>query len=274
MKAQQNRTVGSIVAEWIRPQWPAPVHVRAYVTTRAGSINSPPYDGFNTADHVGDELDMVVRNRHALQQYFGWAKPPHWLNQVHGTRVDELLQHCEERGGNLEPSSSHLHADEPVIDADACVTNALSVPCAIHTADCLPVFFSNEKGSRVALAHAGWRGLLQGVLENTLACFDPEEFVYAWLGPAISQAHFEVGGEVFQQFVSNDIAAERAFTATSDGKYLCDLYAIARQRLESGGRCAVYGGEYCTFKDPRFFSYRQEPVTGRLLSLIWIDASQ
>ena len=274
MKEQQNQTVESVVAEWIQPQWPAPAHVRAYVTTRAGSINSPPYDGFNTADNVGDELDMVVRNRHTLQQYFGWAKPPRWLNQVHGTSVDERLLHCGEGEANLEASSSDLHADAPVIDADACVTNALSVPCAIHTADCLPVFFSNKKGSRVALAHAGWRGLLQGVLENTLACFEPEEFVYAWLGPAISQAHFEVGEEVYQQFVSHDIAAESAFRSTGGGKYLCDLYAIARQRLESAGRCAVYGGEYCTFKDSRFFSYRQKSVTGRLLSLIWIDASQ
>lgn len=275
MNVQQDRTVDEIVAQWIRPQWPAPAHVRAYVTTRAGNINSPPYDGFNTADHVGDELDVVMHNRHSLQQYFGWAKLPRWLNQVHGTRVDELLlAHCHKDEANLGSLSPHLYGNVPAIDADACVTNALSVPCAIHTADCLPVFFSNEKGSRVALAHAGWRGLLQGVLENTLACFEPGEFVYAWLGPAISQAHFEVGEEVFQQFVTNDIAAECAFTATSDGKYLCDLYAIARQRLESGGRCAVYGGEYCTFKDPRFFSYRQEPVTGRLLSLIWIDTSQ
>lgn len=261
MNSQQARTIEGIVTQWISPQWPAPAHVRAYVTTRAGNINLPPYDGFNTADHVGDELDVVMHNRQLLQQHFGWARQPRWLNQVHGIHVDEVLLH-------------HGEGNVATIDADASVTNMLGVPCAIHTADCLPVFFSNEKGSQVALAHAGWRGLLQGVLENTLACFEPEEFVYAWLGPAISQAHFEVGEEVFQQFVSSDASAECAFTAVGDGKYLCDLYAIARQRLDSAGRCAVYGGEYCTFSDSRLFSYRQEPVTGRLLSLVWIDASQ
>ena len=269
MNVQQARAVEEIVAEWIRPQWPAPAHVRAYVATRAGSINSPPYDGFNTADHVGDEIDVVTHNRHMLQQYFSWARQPRWLNQVHGTDVDERAL-----GVTPKSSSMPLSGNAPTLDADACVTDALNIPCGIHTADCLPVFFSNKKGTRVALAHAGWRGLLQGVLENTLACFEPEELVYAWLGPAISKAHFEVGEEVFQQFVSNDIAAECAFTARGDGKYLCDLYAIARQRLVSDGRCAVYGGEYCTFSDSRFFSYRQKSVTGRLLSLIWIDSSQ
>ncbi|OUR87444.1 hypothetical protein A9Q81_25980 [Gammaproteobacteria bacterium 42_54_T18] len=269
MNAQQTRAVEEIVPEWIKPQWPAPACIRAYVTTRAGSVNLPPYDGFNTADHVGDELNVVMNNRHILQQYFGWTGQPCWLNQVHGTDVDERLL-----GVTAESLSRPRPGKTPKIDADACVSNVLNTPCAIHTADCLPVFFTNEKGSRVALAHAGWRGLLQGVLENTLACFEPGEFVYAWLGPAISQEHFEVGEEVFQQFVSRDVVDERAFAAVGNGKYLCDLYDIARRRLESVGRCAVYGGEYCTFSDPRFFSYRQEPVTGRLLSLIWIDSSQ
>ena len=269
MNTPQGRKLEAMVAAWIKPQWPAPSHVRAYVTTRSGSINLSPYDGFNTADHVGDELDVVMHNRHMLQQFFGWATQPCWLNQVHGTDVHERL---------LEASPDFLPrpllGEGLSIDADASVTDVLNNPCAIHTADCLPVFFTNEKGSRVALAHAGWRGLLEGVLENTLACFDPGEFVYAWLGPAISQAHFEVGEDVFQQFVSRNVVAEDAFAAVGEGKYLCDLYDIARRRLESVGRCAVYGGEYCTFSDPRFFSYRQKPITGRLLSLIWIDPSQ
>jgi len=269
MHTQQARTVEEIEPAWIRPQWPAPTRIRAYVTTRAGSINLPPYDGFNTADHVGDELNVVMHNRHMLQQYFGWDGQPRWLNQVHGTDVDERLLGVAPRS-----FSRPVSGKTPSVDADACVTNVLNTPCAIHTADCLPVFFTNSEGTRVALAHAGWRGLLQGVLENTLACFAPEEFVYAWLGPAISQDHFEVGEEVFQQFVSQDVAVTRAFKAVGKGKYLCDLYVIARQRLESVGRCVVYGGEYCTYSDPRFFSYRQKPMTGRLLSLIWIDSSQ
>lgn len=269
MNGQQSRTVEEIVPAWIRPQWPAPACIRAYVTTRAGAVNLPPYDGFNTADHVGDEQSVVLHNRQMLQQYFGWASQPCWLNQVHGTDVDEQLLDVITKS-----VSRHIPSEVATIDADACVTNRLNTPCAIHTADCLPVFFTNQKGTRVALAHAGWRGLLQGVLENTLACFEPEDFVYAWLGPAISQSHFEVGEEVFQQFVSHDAFVERAFCAIGNGKYLCDLYDIARRRLESVDRCAVYGGEYCTFSDPRFFSYRQEPTTGRLLSLIWIDSSQ
>jgi copper oxidase (laccase) domain-containing protein len=165
MNTPQGRELEGMVPEWIKPQWPAPSHVRAYVTTRAGSINSPPYEGFNVADHVGDDLDVVMYNRHMLQEYFGWASQPCWLNQVHGTDVHERL--LEASPGSL---SRPLLGKALNIDADACVTDVLSAPCAIHTADCLPVFFTNEKGSKVALAHAGWRGLLEGVLENTLAC--------------------------------------------------------------------------------------------------------
>ena len=248
--------IDDLLPHWIVPDWPAPKQVRAYVTTREGDRNAAPYDGFNTADHVGDDLADVEKNRGLLTQYFQWQRDPLWLNQVHGTVVVDV-----------ETSSVHC-------DADSSVTTLLDSPCAIHTADCLPVFFTNQQGTNVALAHAGWRGLLQGVLENTLARFAANDSVYAWMGPAIGPSHFEVGVEVYQQFVEADNEAEEAFKRLANGRYLCDLYAIARQRLVQDARCSVYGGGFCTYSDPRFFSYRQKPVTGRLLSLIWIDSSQ
>jgi len=247
--------LSDIVSQWIVPQWPAPKNVRAYVTTRAGNFNQAPYDGFNTADHVGDSQVVVARNRRLLQQHFGWSREPQWLNQVHGATVVTV-----EQAINLA--------------ADACVSEVEGAACAIHTADCLPVFFTNKQGTKVALAHAGWRGLLQGVLENTLACFAGSDCVYAWMGPAISQKYFEVGEEVYSQFVQATPSLQVMFTPVAAGKYLCDLYGIARYRMEQRPGCTVYGGEYCAFGDSRFFSYRRQPVTGRILSLLWMDSCQ
>lgn len=248
--------IKALLPHWVVPDWPAPKCIRAYVTTRDGDLSVAPYNGFNTADHVGDDLAVVQSNRFLLAQYFQWQRQPHWLNQVHGTVV-------------VDAETSSVASD-----ADASVTSLLDSPCAIHTADCLPVFFTNQQGTKVALAHAGWRGLLHGVLENTLSCFSENDCIYAWMGPAIGPSHFEVGVEVYNQFTGVNSETINAFIPLENGKYLCDLYAIARQRLSSDIRCSVFGGGLCTYSDHRFYSYRQAPVTGRLLSLIWIDSRQ
>ncbi|HUW36212.1 MAG TPA: peptidoglycan editing factor PgeF [Rhodocyclaceae bacterium] len=238
--------------DWIVPGWPAPAAVRALATTRAGGVSVPPYHGCNLATHVGDEPRAVAENRRRL----GSALPaePLWLAQVHGTRVV-----------NAEEAESG-------IEADACVARSAGRVCAVLTADCLPVLLADDAGSVVAAAHAGWRGLAAGVLEQTVAVMAvaPARLV-VWLGPAIGPAAFEVGQEVREIFCAHDPAAAGAFAANDRGRWQCDLAALARQRLARAGVARVFGGGLCTYSDPgRFYSYRRDGVTGRMASLIWL----
>lgn len=241
--------------EFILPDWPAPECVRAVSTTRTGGFSSAPWDSFNLGGHVGDSPRQVAKNRRKLADWTGIPLAEfRFMDQVHGTGVVEL------------PAGSSVRAD-------GCVTSRPRVPCVIMAADCLPVLFCNHDGTRVAAAHAGWRGLCQGVLENTVACFERASDVMAWLGPAIGPGQFEVGAEVREAFLAKDPEAHRAFvTGSADGYFLADLYSLARQRLASVGVSDVYGGHWCTFSEhDRFFSYRRDGVTGRMASLVFID---
>ncbi|MFL0795963.1 MAG: peptidoglycan editing factor PgeF [Cellvibrionaceae bacterium] len=246
------------------PNWPAPKNIKSAVTFRnlTGGVSQPPFDRFNTALHVGDNPEAVTENRSQLQQLLQLKAEPQWLDQIHGTEVLELTQ-----GFSSQP---------PV--ADASYTKDADVVCVIQTADCLPVLFCNEAGTQVAAAHAGWRGLAAGVLENTLAKFTGDSPVMAWLGPAISQVAFEVGPEVKEAFLDAgnvpQAAVEAAFIPSeTPGKLKANLYALARQRLQAAGVSQVYGAGFCTFLDhKRFYSYRRDGETGRMASLIWINA--
>ncbi len=243
--------------DWISPDWDAPACVRALVTTRVGGVSAPPYDGFNLASHVGDDPLRVAENRLSLRQQSRLLLPsePLWLNQLHGTQV--------------------LSAENPMrLEADACVAKSAGQVCAVLSADCLPVLFCDAAGTVVAAAHAGWRGLAAGVLEKTVAAMDvSSERLMAWLGPAISQPAFEVGSEVREVFCAHDPRAAAAFVAHGDGKWLCDLYALARLRLMDAGVTRVSGGDLCTFADAkRFYSYRRDGTTGRMAALIWLEA--
>lgn len=245
--------------QWVRSDWPAPSRVCAVVSTRAGHFSAPPYDGYNTAEHVGDSASSVALCRRFFLQHFSVTSSPQWLHQVHGTQVIEAP--CKQE----------------VPTADAVFSGVPGQVCTLHTADCLPVFFCNQSGSQVGLAHAGWRGLAAGVLENTLkALSESPEQLMCWLGPAISQPYFEVGPEVKQAFMDSQPVPGDAFvlsgrTSAQGEHYLCDLFALARERLAAHGVRQVYGGNYCTFSDPRFFSYRRQATTGRILSAIWIN---
>ncbi|MGH8460219.1 MAG: peptidoglycan editing factor PgeF [Stenotrophobium sp.] len=248
-------TAGDAELPLLRPDWPAPTRVCAAVTTRSGGVSCGPYSSFNLGDHVGDQAQHVAQNRERLQLALGLPQQPVWLRQVHGTQV---LQ---------------LPVTQNTAEADAACTVQPGVACAILTADCLPVLFCNRAGSVAAAAHAGWRGLLAGVLENTVdAMAVPPAGIMAWLGPAIGPEAFEVGAEVREAFVQRDAEADSAFRATAvPGKFMADLYALARLRLDAAGVTQVYGGGLCTHADPaRFYSYRRQPVSGRMASLIWL----
>lgn len=246
----------------IIPDWPAPENVQSLVTTRSvdmaaapsvlGGMSQPPYDRFNLGDHVGDDPAAVAANRACLRKYC--PAEPVWLKQVHGTAV----------------VTADAVTGTP--EADASVAFTPIRVCVVLTADCLPVLFCNRDGSVVAAAHAGWRGLAAGVLESTVTAMQtPPQEILAWLGPAIGSAAFEVGDEVRAAFVNDLADTEVAFRATAPGKWLADIYMLARMRLARVGVKAVYGGGFCTYTDAaRFYSYRRDKQTGRMASLIWL----
>lgn len=249
----------------ILPDWPAPSPVQAFVTTRESGPSQGPFAGFNPALHVGDDPIMVARVRELLAAEVDDGRPLAWLDQVHGTQVMDAFEVCH----------GEEHSETVVAPrADACVSTGTGQACVVMTADCLPVLFCDRQGTRIGVAHAGWRGLVEGVLEATVARLgeDPGELM-AWLGPAISNAQFEVGPEVREAFVADQAEAEDAFEASPYrlGHYMCDLYKLARLRLERAGVGHVSGGHFCTASEPRFYSHRRDDgVTGRLVTVIWL----
>jgi polyphenol oxidase len=250
----------------IYPDWPAPARVQACFTTRAGGVSQKAFAGLNLGDHVGDDTAAVAGNRRLLRDELQFSQEPIWLSQVHGTTVYLA------NSGELA-----LPASPP--KADAAVTRLAGVPLTVMTADCLPVLFCDRVGSVVATAHAGWRGLCDGVLEQTVGAMQvPAEQILVWLGPAIGPQAFEVGGEVRASFMAQDPAAIGAFTPATRSvvdadKWLADLFLLARQRLARVGVQQIYGGHQCTFNDPQqFYSYRRDGQTGRMSGLIWLMA--
>ncbi len=238
----------------IIPDWPAPPNVRAVQTTRRGGVSVAPYDTLNLGAHVGDAPFAVARNRQLLTELL--PSEPVWLNQVHGTAVIDT-----EAAGCGTPQ------------ADACISRNKGAVCVIMTADCLPVLLCDEQGTVVGAAHAGWRGLCEGVIERTVGAMKvPPSSLMAWLGPAIGPTAFEVGGEVREAFIARQAQAAEAFVpARENNKYLADLYLLARQRLHALGITRIHGGGFCTCTDrERFFSHRRDGVSGRMGTFIWL----
>jgi len=242
---------------WIEPNWPAPPGIRALTTLRKGGYSQQPFDGLNLGDHVGDDPVAVMRNRQVLYQSLNLPSEPTWLTQVHGIDVIEA---------GVAPEGW---------EADVVFSRAPGQVCAVLTADCLPLLLCNQTGDWVVAVHAGWRGLADGVIETTLdRLAAPEDEVIAWLGPAIGPECFEVGAEVRDAFLQHDPEAEAAFKANRPGHWLADIYQLARLRLKACGVDSVWGGEHCTATDrERFYSYRRDGRTGRMATLIWIEAS-
>jgi len=251
--------------EFIKPQWQISKKVHALSSTRIGGFSQAPYGSFNLGEHVGDEPEKVSKNRELLKTQL--PSEPVWLKQVHGVAVSI-------------PESRSLDSNSP-IETDAIVTKTPNEVLAILTADCLPVLFAAIDGSVIGAAHAGWRGLCGGVLENTVKAMlmlDKDLLasdVYAWFGPAIGPDAFEVGDDVYQAFINSGIQVKSTDFVPiigKPGKYRANLYALAAARLRAIGLMQIEGGQMCTFHDPQhFFSYRRDGVTGRSASLIWIS---
>ena len=246
--------------DWITPDWPAPGNVRSLFTTRNGGIGSGLYASLNLGDHVGDDPAIVKQNRALLRRIL--PSEPRWLKQVHGTtpvRVD----------GYDCPASC---------EGDAAFSQCAGNVCAVLVADCLPVQLCDHAGTVAGVIHAGWRGMVEGVIERTLSEISRaggiDTRIMAWLGPAIGPRHFEVGEEVRQAFIAHDRKSTIAFLPhhTHSGKWFADLFLLGRQRLAEAGVTEVYGGGECTFSNPeRLFSYRRDGNTGRMAGLIWLD---
>lgn len=247
---------------YLMPDWPAPENVKALVTLRArenkksGSGNFTSFNMSIASVSSREELTMVLENRALMMEDWQWKTGPQWLKEVQGTKVIH-----SKPGGSEE-------------EGDAIWTDEQGLPCAILTADCLPVIFCNLSGTKVAAAHAGWRGLASGILEATVdALKDPPQQLMAWLGPAISQTHFEVGPEVRKAFMDVDVGAKAAFIPGNGDRWYGDLFTLARMRLKSKGLKELYGGGLCTFSDPQqWFSYRRDgPRKGNFATVVWLE---
>ena len=249
--------------EVLKPDWPAPPNIHSLVTTRDGGTSLPPFSSLNLGDHVGDDAQAINANRAILRTQL--PSDPIWLKQLHGTVV------------SIPMSRKFLSGQ--VIEADAAVTNQANEVLVVMTADCLPILFSNQTGDVVGVAHAGWRGLCAGVLENTVtemlkfSAGMSANNLMAWMGPAIGPEAFEVGEDVYVAFLNAGIAfPTNAFIAipSRPGKYFANLYILAQSRLSALGIGQIYGGNFCTVSDhKRFFSHRRDAISGRFASLIW-----
>jgi YfiH family protein len=241
--------------DWLVPDWPAPAGVRAFVTTRSGGVSEGDYASMNLGLSSGDHPARVARNREIVREIL--PAEPRWLAQVHGSEVVEV----DDGVGEGRPR------------ADASVAHRPGRVCTVLTADCMPLLLCGKDGASVAVAHAGWRGLAAGVIENAVRALGTKgEDTLAWMGPAIGPEAFEVGPEVREAFIAKDPAADAAFLSHRPGKFMADLYTLARQRLAAAGVTSVFGGNFCTYRDTaRFFSYRRKKESGRMGAFIWIS---
>lgn len=244
---------------WLSPNWPAPANVHAATLLRTGGLSCGAYASLNPAMHVGDDPEKVIQNRQLIKQWLSLPDEPIWLDQIHSNRAVQAVRNTS------------------LVQADASYTTDSGVVCAVLTADCLPLLVCTTDGNQIAAIHAGWRGLLAGVIGNTIAAMetsfnrfiDKRDFLI-WLGPAIGPNYFEVGTEVQEAFLNKSDTFDPAFKQQSNNKWLADIYQLARIDLKSLGINQIYGGNFCTFSEPeRFYSYRRDKQTGRMATLIW-----
>ena len=241
---------------WIAANWPAPERIRAGTTTREGGVSTEPYDSFNLAAHVGDDLGHVDSNRSMLMRQLTLPTTPLWLKQEHGNSV--------------------IHAPGAATAgtcADACYTSVTGVVCVVLTADCIPLLMCNRAGTLVAALHAGWRGICRGIIGNCVAQLNehPDQLL-AWVGPCICAAHYPVREDMRNACLQAlGTAAGIAFTPAPQGGWFADIEKLAIMELKRLGMSAIYSSSHCTYAESdRFYSYRRDGRTGRMASLIWI----
>ncbi|WAK01949.1 peptidoglycan editing factor PgeF [Methylobacter sp. YRD-M1] len=238
---------------WLEPDWPAPGHIHAATTLRTGGVSKGAFASLNPATHVGDDAETVRQNRQIIKTMLGLPAEPVWLEQIHSSIAVDAGK------------------TQSLVQADASYTDEAGVVCAVLTADCLPLLVCNTDGSRIAAIHAGWRGLLSGVIGNTVTAMGNQDLL-VWLGPAIGPACFEVGAEVREAFIEKSAEFAAVFKERGNGKWLADIYQLARSDLAALGIDSIYGGNLCTVTDhERFYSYRRDKETGRMATLIWRD---
>jgi len=250
------------VHDWIIPQWAAPANVHAVTTTRLGGHSKHEFASMNLGDRTEDNIVSIARNRNELYNVLDLPCEPTWLYQTHSNKVLRLSE---------DTNFNH--------NADASYTTIANKICVVLTADCLPILLASKKGDLVAAIHAGWRGLAEGIVENTISSLldfskSRPENLLAWLGPAIGPGVFEVGDEVRDQFTRHSTQARKAFKPIplTEEKWLADIYMLARQRLDDMGVSQISGGNFCTATQyEKFYSYRRENRTGRMASLIWMS---
>ncbi len=241
----------------IKATWQVPKHVHAVCTTREGGSSSAPYGSLNLGEHVADDAAAVEKNRSLLCESLNLKSSPLWLTQIHGTRVIEFDQALVNK----------------TVKADGSFTTQRQQVCSVMTADCLPVVLYNHTLDSVAVVHAGWKGLAAGIIAQSVRCLKAGE-LSVWLGPAIGPQHFEVGDDVRAAFVKKLATHSSAFLPVSTGKWLANMYLLARQQLQGLGITQIFGGDYCTFSQPKqFYSYRRDQITGRMATLAWLSAS-
>jgi hypothetical protein len=239
------------IKHWLTPDWPAPANIHAATTLRTGGVSCGAYASLNPAMHVGDDAELVKQNRRLIKELLVLPSDPVWLEQIHSNRAVLAV------------------TTESLQQADASYTAESGLVCVVMTADCLPLLVCAANGSEVAAIHAGWRGLLAGVVGNTLTAMQNSDFL-VWLGPAIGPDCFEVGAEVRDAFLEKSVAFITAFKQQNNGKWLADIYQLARIDLAMLGIDKVYGGGFCTVTEyERFYSYRRDKQTGRMATLIW-----
>ena len=238
---------------WVWADWPAPAHVYAGTSTRMGGYSLPPYKALNLADHVDDNPQHIHKNRALLNKSLKLTASPVWLEQTHSAKIISL---------DSEPDT---------LRADGSTTTTKDNACVVMTADCVPLLFCNKKGSRIAAIHAGWKGICMGIINNAIKCFPVDEPLLVWIGPCISQKHYEVGSEVYNRCMDLSASLKAAFQQKDAGHWLCSLSEIVKIILKNNGVEGIYECGLCTYeRDELFYSYRRDGETGRTASMIWI----
>jgi purine-nucleoside/S-methyl-5'-thioadenosine phosphorylase / adenosine deaminase len=239
---------------WLDADWPAPEHIRAGTTVRTGGYSKAPYNDLNIAQHVGDDPDNVKKNRATLGNYLNLQSEPIWLNQSHSAKIISIDNTPENR------------------DADASFTTKPQQVCVVMTADCVPILLCRKDGAKVAAIHAGWRGICNGIIENSLNTFSEPETIMAWIGPCISSGYYEVGKDVYNDCLKHSNSLKSTFDQINDNHWHADLGRITKILLENAGVGSIYECKLCTYnRDDLFFSYRRDGNTGRTASMIWME---